>query len=126
MGREEAVGAEDVTEGRHVSSHACVAVWPACCRLAASMRLPCQFGSPPSALKREGQFQKRLKLSIKLKLRAEQVDSNQELRLSILLKLSAPPPMGGISPDIKTDFLHLAMKFSRLLKLHFVSLDCLR
>lgn len=57
----EAVGAEDVAEVWQVNSHACVAVWPVCCRLAASMRLPCPLGSTPSALKREGWLQKRLK-----------------------------------------------------------------
>lgn len=40
----------------------------ACCRLAASMRLPRWFGCTPSDLKREKRFQKRLKLSTKATL----------------------------------------------------------
>lgn len=41
--------------------------------LAASMELPCQFGCTPSVLKREGRFQKRLKLFMKFMLGVEQV-----------------------------------------------------
>lgn len=108
-----------------VNSHARVAVWTAYCGLAASMRLPCQFGWTPSALKRMERFQNRLKLSMKLMLRVEQVDRNQVLRLRILLKPSAPRAMVGIGPEIKTVFPQLAKKFKRSLKSRFVCSDCL-
>lgn len=56
-GEAECVGAEGVAEMWQVNSHARVT---ACCRLAASMWLPCQFGCILSALKREGRFQKKM------------------------------------------------------------------
>ena len=100
-----------------INSHACAVVWMACCRLAASMRLPCLFGWRPSFLKREERFQNRLKLkkkkiklSMKLMLRVEQMDCNQVWRLRILLKHSTPRATVGVGPEIKTDFPQLLKK----------------
>lgn len=76
--------------------YSCVTVWTACCRLSASMRLPCQFGCLPSELKSKRQLQKRLKLSIKFMLGVKQVDNSQVLIPRILLKLSVSLAMVGI------------------------------
>ena len=68
----------------------------------------------------------RLKLSMKLILRVEQVDCNHVWRLRILLKPSAPRAKVGIGPEIKTDFPQLLKKFKRSKKCVFVSSDCLQ
>ena len=51
-----------------------------------SIRLPIVLGWTPSGLKKEGRFQNRLKLSIKPKSKALQVDCSQVLSYRSLLK----------------------------------------
>ena len=70
-------------------------------RLFVIMREPRALGCMPSRAKKAGRFQKRLKLSIKARLRVAQVSCNQVCRLRVRLKRSMPRLKGGRGPEMK-------------------------
>lgn len=87
-------------DGGKVSQSQVEVCWTVCCKLAANRQLPSLLGYTPSGPKKDGGFQKRLKLSIKGKLLLPQVDLSQVTRASIQLKCPAPR-LVGMDPEIK-------------------------
>lgn len=78
--------------------------------LATSKQLSNPLGS---AVKWEGQFENKLKLTIKSTLGVLQMDWSHVWRLKILLKRPAPLDSVGMGPDIKTDFLQAVKKLKK-------------